>query len=82
MMENDHEDLGKAIEQLFNPKEPVALGTAASMAVTGTLSYLSFYGFVDNDAIGAVAGLLTLWLPVIGFVLRSQYTPFANQGNS
>lgn len=72
--------LGDAIEQAFNPKEPVAIGTVISMAVTGTMTYLSFWGFVDNEVIGAFTGLLTLWLPVIGLVVRSQYTPYVNRG--
>lgn len=72
--------LARAIESVFSD-EPVAVGTALSMAVTGTLSYLSLYGFVDDEAIGVVAGLLTLWLPIIGVIVRSQYTPFAHRSD-
>jgi hypothetical protein len=74
----DHAQLGKAIEALFSD-EPVAVGTAVSMAVTGTFSYLSFFGFIDDQTIGALSGLLTLWLPVVGLLVRSQYTPFARR---
>jgi hypothetical protein len=49
------------------------------MAVTGSLTYLSFYGLIDDRTIGALTGLLTLWLPVIGVILRGQYTPFAHR---
>lgn len=71
-------DLSVGIETLFSG-EPVAVGTAVSMAVTGSLSYLSFFGVIDDQTIGAITGLLTLWLPVIGVILRSQYTPFARR---
>ncbi len=76
--EESMEGLGQAIESLFT-HEPVAVGTAVSMAVTGSLSYLSFFGVIDDQTIGAMTGLLTLWLPVIGLILRSQYTPFAHR---
>jgi len=76
--ERKNEELRLAIESLFQ-EEPVAVGTAVSMAVTGTLSYLSFFGVIDDQTIGAVTGLLTLWLPVLGLILRSQYTPFAHR---
>ncbi len=75
----NNEALGNAIEQAFNPGEPVAIGTAISMAVTGTLTYLSFYGTVDNDTIGVISALATVWLPIIGLLVRSQYTPYKNR---
>jgi len=79
--EQQFPQLRDAIESLFD-HEPVAVGTAVSMAVTGTLTYLSFTGLIDDRTIGALTGLLTLWLPVIGIILRSQYTPFAHrEGN-
>ncbi len=78
MDEQEYPALGAAIESLF-AEEPVAVGTAVSMAVTGTLSYLSFFGVIDDRTIGAITGLLTLWLPVIGVIARSQYTPFAHR---
>lgn len=78
MQKTNYEELGAAIESLFS-NEPVAVGTALSMAVTGTLTYLSFFGFLEEEAIGAVTGLLTLWLPVFGLIVRSQYTPFARR---
>ncbi len=71
--------LREAIGTLFD-HEPVAVGTAVSMAVTGTLTFLSVYGVIDDQTIGAIAGLLTLWLPVIGVIVRSQYTPYAHRG--
>ena len=70
--------LSDAIESLFD-EEPVAVGTAVSMAVTGTLSYLSFFGVIDDETTGAISGLLTLWLPVLGLIVRSQYTPYARR---
>lgn len=70
--------LQRSITALFD-EEPVAVGTAVSMAVTGTLSYLSFFGVIDDQSIGAITGLLTLWLPVLGLIVRSQYTPFAHR---
>lgn len=72
-------ELAEAIESAFNPKEPVAIGTVVSMAATGTLSYLSFYGAIDNDTIGVITGVATAWLPVIGLLVRSQFTPVANR---
>ena len=78
MSERDDGELRGAIESLFQ-EEPVAIGTAVSMAVTGTLSYLSFFGVIDDQTIGAITGLLTLWLPVLGLILRSQYTPFTRR---
>lgn len=71
-------ELRRTIESLFD-HEPVAVGTALSMAVTGTLTYLSFFGLIEDRTIGAITGLLTLWLPVAGLLLRSQYTPFAHR---
>jgi hypothetical protein len=76
--EQQFPQLRGAIEALFD-HEPVAVGTAVSMAVTGSLTYLSFYGLIDDRTIGALTGLLTLWLPVIGVILRGQYTPFAHR---
>ncbi|MEZ4500254.1 MAG: hypothetical protein R2839_09285 [Thermomicrobiales bacterium] len=64
--------LREAIGTLFD-HEPVAVGTAVSMAVTGTLTFLSVYGVIDDQTIGAIAGLLTLWLPVIRVIVRSRY---------
>ena len=78
MQQANHEHLGNVIESLFND-EPVAVGTTLSMAVTGTLTYLSFFGILDDQTIGVLTGLLTLWLPVIGLIVRSQYTPFARR---
>ena len=78
MEERKNDQLRLAIESLFQ-EEPVAVGTAVSMAVTGTLSYLIFFGVIDDQTIGAVTGLLTLWLPVLGLIVRSQYTPFAHR---
>ena len=79
-MDPDQQDqLADAIEDAFSPKEPIAIGTAVSMAATGTLSFLSFYGSIDNEAIGVATAVVTAWLPVIGVLLRSQYTPLANR---
>ena len=78
METNEHAALGAAIERAFST-EPVAIGTAVSMAVTATLAALSQLGHIGGETMTVFMALATAWLPVIGYAIRANVTPYGNR---
>lgn len=70
------------IRDALNPlfwfaKEPAVMSGAVTAAIIATINYLELTGqYVMDDAL---LGLVIAWIGVISLVVRSQYTPYANQ---
>lgn len=75
--QNRDEQIGGALNNIFSPsKEPVMWGTVLTSAVVATLNYADVAGYkVDNQLLAVVI----VWLNVLGLLVRSQYTPYANR---
>lgn len=60
-------------------KEPVMTATVFTSAVLATINYLELTGQYTLD--DELLLLIIAWLNVIGLMVRSQYTPYANRTN-
>lgn len=74
-------DRDTRIREALNPlfwwaKEPALIVAALSSAIVASIDYWQLTG---HDVDDALIGLIIAWISVLGLIVRSQYTPYANQ---
>lgn len=77
MAVNRNEQITNAINPLtWWAKEPAMMAAVITSAVIATIDYFELTGHSVEPALLA---LVIAWINVIGLVIRSQYTPYANR---